>query len=261
VFRLRKWYMDCVAADGTLVLAYWASMSWGLLRLAGAATLVRRHGAIAEDVSLQRSREPQVTADAIVWRCNTLGTEGSWHPLESPLSRTLHADPDGKIIWHCLAPRARGRVVLKGGAAVDGLGYVERIEMTQRPWQMPMHALRWGRFLSEHSAVVWIQWCGGRPLSMLLVHGLVMADAEIGNDTLRWRGGRLDLDSPAVLRDGPLGETILARLPLSATLAPRAVLATCEQKLLRTGKLIHDDGPEESGWAIDETVVFERDGG
>src|ERR1700733_3538646 len=26
VFRLRKWYMDCVAEDGTVAIAYWANL-------------------------------------------------------------------------------------------------------------------------------------------------------------------------------------------------------------------------------------------
>ena len=52
VFRLSKWYMDCVAPDGTAVLAYWARLTWGLLRLRYAAVLFRQDNTVRETATL-----------------------------------------------------------------------------------------------------------------------------------------------------------------------------------------------------------------
>jgi hypothetical protein len=256
VFRLRKWYADCVAADGTAVVVYWARLSWGVLRLRYAATLVRRAGEVREAATLRAGPEPAPEPGGIAWRCGRLGTEGHWQALDPPMGRTLLASAQGTVEWSCLLPRARGRVTLRDGGAVEGLGYVERLELTLPPWRLPIWELRWGRFLSEGAAVVWIAWRGPRPLTLVTVDGADADGAEVGDDVVTWRAGRLDLEPGSVLREGTLGTTALARVPLVGSLAPRAVREMHEHKRLRRGTLTVGDGRVETGWAIDEVVRF-----
>jgi hypothetical protein len=261
VFRLSKWYLDCVAADGTAVVAYWARLSWGVVRLRYAATLVRRGGAVAEAATLRPGREPRPEPGGIAWRCGPLGTAGHWQALGPPVCRSLLTSDAGNVEWLCLLPRARGRVVLADGVSVEGLGYGERLDLTLRPWQLPIRELRWGRFLSDGAAVVWIAWQGPRPLALLLVNGSDVDGAEVGDAGVAWRTGRLDLEPGSVLREGALGTTALARVPLLTVLAPRAVREMHESKRLRRGRLVGCDGRVETGWAIDEVVRFAGDGG
>jgi hypothetical protein len=153
-------------------------------------------------------------------------------------------------------PRARARVLLADGGAIEGLGYVERLDMTLRPWELPIRELRWGRFLSENAAVVWIEWRGARPLALLSCNGALIGELELGDQSVAWGRGRLELETGPVLRDGVLGATALARVPLLALLAPRAIREVHENKRLRPGKLVDSDGRVETGWAIDEVVRF-----
>lgn len=256
MFRLSKWYMDCVASDGSAVVAYWARLTWGLVRLRYAAALVSRDGTVGEAGTLDAGKEPGPTAGGLAWRCRRLRIEGRWQALDQPVRRTLLASDKGYVDWHCLLPRARGRVVLADGVAVEGLGYVERLEMTLRPWDLPIRELRWGRFLSEGTGVVWIEWRGPRPLVLLSVNGADQAEVDVGDREVAWRAGRLELEPGSVLRDGALGATALGRVALLKFLTPRAVREVHESKWLRRGRLVGDDGRVETGWAIDEVVRF-----
>src|SRR5262249_23596550 len=144
---------------------------------------------------------------------------GHWQALEQPVRRTLLASDKGNIDWHCLLPRARGRVVLAGSVVVEGLGYVERLEMTLRPWDLPIRELRWGRFLSEDTGVVWIEWRGQQPLQLLTLNGVDQTETDVGDREVAWRAGRLELEPGSALREGALGITALGRVPLLKFLA------------------------------------------
>ena len=256
MFRLRKWYVDCVAADGTAVVAYWAQLSWGVVRLRYAATLVQRGGAVSEAATLRPGREPWPELGGFAWRCGPLEIEGHWLALDQPVHRTLLASGAGSVEWSCLLPRARSRLVFANGIAVEGLGYVERVDLTLPPWKLPVRELRWGRFLSDDAGVVWIEWRGARPLALLTINGSEMAGAEIGDAGVTWPAGRLELEPGSVLREGTLGTTALARIPLLPCLAPRAIREIHESKRLRRGRLVEGGGRVETGWAIDEVVYF-----
>jgi hypothetical protein len=82
VFRLGKWYMDCVAADGTALIAYWARLAWGVVRFRYAATLVRRDGSVSETATLLGGREPWRETDGIAWRCGPLRIAGRWRSTD-----------------------------------------------------------------------------------------------------------------------------------------------------------------------------------
>jgi hypothetical protein len=150
--------------------------------------------------------------------------------------------------------------VLADGTAVEGLGYVERLDMTLPPWRLPIRELRWGRFLADGVGVVWIEWRGSRPLALVVVDGSVVDGAEVGDDAVAWRAGRLELEPGAVLREGTLATTALARVAPVRWLAPRAVRELHESKRLRRGRMVGGDGPVATGWAIDELVRFGRPG-
>jgi hypothetical protein len=84
VFRLSKWYMDCVAPDGTALVAYWARLAWGMVRLRYGAALVRRNGKVVEAATLCPGRGPKPQLAGISWRCGSLGIAGHWHALDPP---------------------------------------------------------------------------------------------------------------------------------------------------------------------------------
>ena len=256
MFRMRKWYADCVAADGTAVVAYWARLNWGLLRLKYAATLLLKDGIVSEAATLRAGEEPRAGPESISWSCSRLGVAGQWRPLDPPVERTLLASDEGRVEWSCLVPRGHGRVTLADGSQIEGLGYVERLDLTVRPWRLPIRELRWGRFLSDGASVVWIEWRGTRPLTILNVNGLEVAGADVGNSGVAWSTGRVELEPGAVLRKGALGATALARVAFVKLLSPRGVRELHESKRVCAGRLVTRDGAIEMGWAIDEVVRF-----
>jgi len=261
VFQLSKWYMDCVAPDGTAVVAYCARLVWGVVRLRYASALVCRNGVVCETATLWPGRVPGPEFGGIAWRCRPLKIEGLWQALDQPVRQTLLASREGNVDWHCLLPKARGRILLADGVVIEGLGYVERLDLTLRPWELPIRELRWGRFLSDGAGVVWIEWRGARPLAVLAFNGLLINGGKVSDGCVAWGQGRLELEPGTVLRDGVLGATALAAVPLVRFLAPRSVRMIHETKRLRRGRLLHSDGRVETGWAIDELVRFGGGGG
>jgi|SRR5437588_3507654 len=88
-----------------------------------------------------------------------------------PPNKMVRRLREGAIEWHCVHPRARTTVDLGDGVVIQGLGYVERLEMTVAPWNLPLEGLRWGRFLSDSGSVVWIDWQGEYVRKIVLENG------------------------------------------------------------------------------------------
>ena len=72
------------------------------------------------------------------------------------------------VEWHCLHPRARAEVSVAGSHVFRGFGYVERIVLSLPAWDLPIAGLRWGRFLNDSDALVWIDLRG--PFSTQLAY-------------------------------------------------------------------------------------------
>ncbi len=206
--------------------------------------------------SLLRDGPPQITDNySIQWQSDTLACSGEWHPRFSftlPPQR-LFEDDTGSIRWQCHHPLAEARVRV-GASEVVGLGYVELLEMTIPPWRLSIDELHWGRFLSESTYLVWIEWRGSNPLSLAFFNGVRIAGAQVSDTTITWQGGRLELNDRCVLRSGALSQTVLAKIPGAARIFPKSILDTDECKWRSRGTLSYE-GTTHTGWAIHEVVV------
>jgi len=231
MFHLSKWYLDCVAEDGRVFVAYSARLRWRGLTLDYTSVL----GAAS---SLKPCQTPECTGDRIEWRAPEVGVEGTWQALEAPVSETLY-DADGTVEWNCCQPRGRAQVHI-GSECLRGLGYVERLTMTVPPWRLPIDELHWGRLLTEAGSLVWIDWRGPHSKQVILRNG-VAAEPELL--------AQLELDRGLVLRDGALRKTALSIIPKVERLFPWRILRVKETKWRSRGSL---DGA--SGWAIHEVV-------
>ena len=168
----------------------------------------------------------------------------------------VYESSEGAIKWHCLHPRSRATVNLGYGKILQGLGYLERLDMTLAPWKLPIEELRWGRFLSHSDSLVWIDWKGSHSCRIVLQKGILgrattIDEGEIalnGNIGLRLAGGD-------VLRKGALGETALAIIPGLKRLFPSKILNVRECKWRSRAELRRGDS-SSSGWAIHEVVKW-----
>jgi hypothetical protein len=254
-FHLNKWYMDCVGADGHAVILYAATLRWGPLRLNFGATIVAINGVISERATMRVFRPPRLNGGLLEWRYDRLGVEGSWRSIDPAVRSVLLRDPHGDVGWFCEIPRGEARIKLGDGREVRGLGYAERLELTLRPWRLPIEQLRWGRVLTPENSVVWIQWLGPEPRLLIAHNGRQVAGRDVTDDGVMWEGGSVELCESEVLRRGKLGETVLARAPVR-WITPRAVRGMSECKWLSRGRVRLDAGGGGEGWAIHEVVGF-----
>jgi hypothetical protein len=254
-FLLSKWYLDCVSDGGGAFIGYAASLRWKSLSLNYSSMLLRRpFEGVTTKTTLQAFSAPEVTGTRVGWSSPRLGVVGNWEAAARPFKRTLLESAEGDIEWDCLQPRARAEVSVEGGRRLEGLGYAERLTMSVPPWRLPFEELRWGRFLSDEDALVWVDWRGARALSLVLHNGVRVEGALVTDHELAAGETRLALGESAVLREGSLGETALRGVPGAHRLFPFRILRTRECKWLSRGVLTKPGAGATTGWAIHEVV-------
>ena len=255
-FTLSKWYLDCVGDDGDALVAYAAEVRWGTVSLRYASTLRRRPGQqrATVDATLRETPWPTETGRDVAWEAPALRLEGTWKALAAPIESTILESDEGRVQWRCVLPSARGTVV-HGGARLEGRGYVEVLTLTLPPWRLPIDELRWGRFLGEKHALVWIDWRGphARRLAWLDGHGMRAERVEPEGVTSD-AGESLTIAPGGLMRQGALGRTALAVLPAVDRLLPVRILAADETKWCAPGVLDVRDAPPDPGWVVHEVV-------
>jgi hypothetical protein len=255
MFRLSKWYLDCVADNGDAAVLYRASLRWGLLRLHyGAALLGLRDGDPIHTYSLRPGSSPTwVADDELHWSSPRLHADGTWKRRADGIERTLLDGPRGSIHWDCVCPRADAAIRI-GDDTVVGQGYAEHLTMTVKPWWLPFNELHWGRFLSATDAMIWIAWRGAPPATWVFLNGAERRSAEftaravsVPEDEVALR-----LDDGRALRAGRLATTALRSLRGVALLMPRWRVAH-EAKWVSRATLSSANG-SSTGWALHEVV-------
>ncbi len=166
-FRLRKWYVDCVASDGTAFIGYAARVGLGPLPISYQATLwYASDGQVTSAFTMLPTASPGLSGTELSWENRRLGVRGHWRGGTQGPRRVLLDEPDVRVEWRCHLPKCEAVVASEAGS-IQGLGYAEELLLTGSPSNLPIRALRWGRFLSEESSLVWIEWRGPRPLGSL----------------------------------------------------------------------------------------------
>jgi hypothetical protein len=261
-FLLRKWYLDCVTEDGSAVVAYWASLCWGALRMRYAALLCGATGRDAWQIhTLRPGAPPSLEGERCDWQCPRLGLTGSWTARAGRVGRVLLRTAEGGIRWVCHQPAADVRVdILRPGApaiTLRGSGYVEELTLTMPPWELPFSTLLWGRFVAEDASMVWIRWRGQSPGGLTLVDGTLHSEPRVRDGTVAVPGtALLRMEEGRSLRDGTLANAALRNLTRLVPLLPRAFREARENKQVSRAEL-HRCGCEPvSGWTLHEVVKW-----
>jgi hypothetical protein len=257
-FRLSKYYLDCVTSAGDAVIAYAATLKWHGLSVSYASILCAPPNSTAcSTVSLEHFRSPHSDSTGISWQHAALGFRGRWSidADAAPIQRDLLVTQDGAVTWTCLAHHASA-TIRYGQRTLTGLGYVEHLQLTLAPWQIPIDCLRWGRFLSPTDSLVWLQWRGTHPLDLLWHNGEdVSASATIDDRRVTASHLALDMPAPQRLRDGSLLNTVFASVPRLAALFPGSILRARQTKWLSPATFQTPAGVS-AGLAIHELVTF-----
>ena len=254
--------MDCVSEEGDVFIAYAASLRWKGLKINYSSTLRRQHDAQTEaSTSLKRFSAPEVSGDSIHWSSQALGVEAKWTALAQPIERTIFESDAGLVEWRCLHPKATAEVSTRDRRQLKGLGYVEHLTMSIPVWRLPIDELRWGRFLSDEDALVWIDWRGASNVKLAFLNGIQIENAEVTEHevVLEQEKVILALDEQQVLREGPLIKTALSMIPGIQNLIPLRSLSAHECKWRSRGILSHHESLSV-GWTIHEIVRWPSTG-
>jgi hypothetical protein len=257
-FILSKWYADCTGEAGDAMILYSAELNWRGPAIHYTSLLTQRSGNPAHSrFSLRKQPGPQLRENAIEWKSPAWNAEGYWSEPAVGMREVLFDSPAGSLEWNCIAPRASARLRIDGNE-MRGWGYVEHLRLSVAPWRLPIHQLRWGRFISATDVLVWIDWRGPYHRQVVYYNGAAATAGEIGDRTivLAESGAVLSLEPQATLREGLLGSTALAVLPNLDRLFPARILKVCEQKWLSRGILRQPGRPDSAGMAIHEVIEW-----
>ena len=256
VFGLEKWYLDCVARDGAVLIGYAARLRWGLLRLDYGARITKKgDGPALQRQSFSFGRVDE-GGDEIAWANDALRVSGTWTGGRRLDGIVVFDGPDGRIEWQCLTANAEvdARV---DGEPMRGSGYVERMCMTVPPWRLPFKELRWGRYVGDdrRDSVVWIDTRGSLQRNWTWVNDSVPVEGAVDDLRVRAVGAELLFESSRPLRCENVAATVLGRFRLLAGLLPRGVRSIEEDKRVGSA-VLSGDGPASRGSSIYEVVKW-----
>jgi len=258
MFELTKWYFDAVDAEGRSAIAYWTELRWGPVAVRWEdLSLHPANGLPTHRSGMGRADGPvrlfppagAGTPGKIRWDSQALATAICCEPWGDPYHARLLDSDEGCLDWWCEAPAATVTIDPPG---IQGVGYAERLTLTVPPWRLPISELRWGRWscAETRQSIVWIEWRGGKPVTLVLVNGTPAACASVEDRRVLFDGGELRLEDSRTLHARTLGDVVAGLGPLALPL-PAPWRAVEDRKSISRGRWA-----DAGGWAIHETVRF-----
>lgn len=259
--HLDKWFLDFESDDGRVIIVYAAKLTWrGIVVPYTSLMTYRPAGQAVWRSRFSRVHMPVRQGPQITWRDPQFGLSGIWKAEANCLQARLYDSEDGYLDWNCYQPASRVRLAIEG-EEYEGRGYAEQLILTVPPWKIPMHELRWGRFLAEGQQVVWIEIREKEKRQWLWINGEQKGTCDIEDDHLAGLQGefRLHLDNGVVLEAEKKIQSVVGKIlrfiPGFQTAIPLRFLLADECKWLSRGVLDQDSKACE-GRAIHEYVDF-----
>jgi hypothetical protein len=178
--------------------------------------------------------------------------DAKWTRQDAELQATVFESGEGTVDWRCVVPKGEACT-----NSVRGLGYAEHLRMTIPPWKLPIRTLRWGRFLTRNTTLIWIDWEGAFATRIVFLNGRRISAETLDDDGLLLDNGvRISLDRVRVLRRGSLGSTVFGAVPGLDRIAPARMFLVDECKWKSRVRMQAPGGQAEEGWCIHEVVKW-----
>ncbi len=256
---LKKWYLDCVDEQGRTFIGYSAEAQWRSVHFHFQSYMFYSpQTGIITGSSLLGHAFPFVTGESIEWNSKPLGISGMWASQCPPIHRDLSATRPGSMTWDCYQPLSDVTVRIGDSTSIQGTGYVECLEIQLTEWYLPFNELRWGRFLSGTTSLVWIDWIGGSEQRLLFWNGEPVDRVDIDDEriVIPHRDARLTFPRHTILKDASILSPQLKNIPGLSSVIPSSLAQSREIKWLSRGTLQQHAAPDLHGWTIHERVVF-----
>lgn len=260
-FSLRKWYMDCIDKSGNLFLGYSSTLKWKRIEINYASKLTCTNGSkIATATSLRNQSHPTLVNGTLVWHNDQLKINGRWTSVDPMVRENILYETSGSLVWTCNQPKSLVKLTSDDMTFDGAIGYTEMVEMTILPWLLPIANLRWGRFLSRKTTLIWIIWEGELDFHIVYyngnrIDGVTVTDTEV---ILNKQEMTLAFSDTVILRSGSLASTIFSHVPVLYKMIPAGFLKSQERKWRSRGELIKNKVVIDRGWAIHEMVTWEK---
>ncbi|CAF1577471.1 unnamed protein product, partial [Adineta steineri] len=210
-FYLCKWYADIIDEEtDDVTIIYLGELEWKFLKVnfTNILQFIQKQTLISR-LTLLNYKSPIFDDDC--FQINSNGISGEWkRKSECIFCEKLFDNDDGYILWECFIPNGLAQIKVNNKIN-KGLGYVEKLTMTLKPWQVPIDILRWGRFLYENQYIIWIRWIGKEEKFLIFHNGIKYSDGIINDEMIEFGNYRLILLEKYILRNGLLSETIFDR--------------------------------------------------
>lgn len=261
-FHLYKWFLDFTGENGEAMIFYAAKLTWHGWTASYTSWL--RYDATSGLNMKTRFRHieiPQVKDNLITWSDSKFGVSGTWESLANIIEARLFDSEDGYLDWKCFQPAAKVQLEING-IVLKGIGYAEQLILTIPPWKIPMDELRWGRFGSGESNMVWIELREKVKRQWLWLNGVKIENCIIEDDHLSVPEKELvlNLDRGVLLESDKkifsVVEKLIRYIPGFNKVIPLKFLMADEFKWLSKGQLQMHGKTLARGMAIHEFVNF-----
>jgi hypothetical protein len=243
--------MDVVDDRGHAFILYAASLKWKAIQLGykGSIEYASNGRSRTEGEFMKNSSLPVVDNQQLTWTSN--GHSFNWKSVDGAVSERLLES----VHWNCIQPKAKCEISKDGSLISRGFGYTERLELKIAPWNLPIHELLWGRYLSENNTITWICWRGPEPRSIVYHNGVRITDAIITAEKLTWDSYKLTLPCH-VMRNDTIGQSVFGKFRNIMKLFPRKIMGLEEIKLCGSAELTDDNSVVDVGSVIHEVVTW-----
>lgn len=261
-FHLDKWFLDFIGENREAMIFYAANLTWHGLSVSYTSWLQYdvTHGVRLKS-RFRNVQMPKKEENLIIWGDLKFGVSGTWRSLENMIQARIFDSEEGFLDWKCFQPASKVQLKINN-RVLEGRGYAEQLILTVPPWKIPMDELRWGRFGSVETNIVWIELREKEKKQWLWLNGDKIENCIIEDEyiSIPHKDMVLKLDRGTVLEAEKkifsVVEKIIGYIPGFKKVMPINFLMADECKWLSQGEFQAHDQMLSSGMAIHELVNF-----